>query len=68
MASAVQSDLQWEGETGELIEGYNGSAGIIGFIHRLMISEPSTVKLEGLFCLRRLVSVEVTDAPQTIAP
>jgi hypothetical protein len=42
MANTVQSDLRWEGETGELIEGYDGSDGVIGFIHRVMTSEPST--------------------------
>lgn len=52
MANTVQSDLQWEGETGELIEGYNGSAGVIGFIHRLLIKEPSEVKLEDASCLQ----------------
>lgn len=52
MANTVQSDLQWEGETGDLIEGYNGKAGVIGFIQRLMKSEHSTVKLEDAFCLQ----------------
>jgi midasin (ATPase involved in ribosome maturation) len=52
MANTVQSDLQWEREAGELIEGYDGSGGVIGFIRRVMISEPSTVRLKDSFCLQ----------------
>ena len=59
MANTVQSDLQWERETGELIEGYDGSGGVIGFIHKVMISEPSAVRLKthSAFSLLTLLAI-----------
>lgn len=52
MEKTVLSDLQWEGETGELIESYNGRPGVIGFIHRLSTNETSPIKLEDAVCLQ----------------
>jgi hypothetical protein len=45
------SDLQWEGESGDLLEGYEGGP-VIGLIHNLSMNEPSTIKLENTLCLQ----------------
>lgn len=52
MANAVLSSLQWEDEIGEIIEAYNGIPGVIGFLYRLLSSNPSVIRLIETHCLQ----------------